>query len=181
MVASRRPAAAEREQHVTVPVGPLLKEDRNAEFHASGGQSAEELTDSRGHRAGLLVREWAAADGMIRLHAERVAGPYQALAIEGAAAGQAVRLMELSLGDVSAQVGFDTRSMKLSFADVRGRSTAARTMAASPLISAGPRCPWMRGSSFPTRTCTTSSTWRWGSSPRFRQCTIRRRSCAAAP
>jgi hypothetical protein len=71
--------AAEREQHVTVPAGRLLREDRNAEFHASAGQSEEELTDSRGHRAGRLVREWAAADGMIRLHAERVAGPYQAL------------------------------------------------------------------------------------------------------
>ena len=71
--------AAEREQHVTVPAGRLLEEDRNAEFHASGGQSEEPLTDSRGHPAGRLVREWAAADGMIRLHAERVAGPYQAL------------------------------------------------------------------------------------------------------
>ena len=71
--------AAEREQHITVPAGRLLEEDRNAEFHASEGQSEEPLTDSRGHPAGRLVREWAAADGMIRLHAERVAGPYQAL------------------------------------------------------------------------------------------------------
>ena len=71
--------AAEREQHITVPAGHLLEEDRNAEFHASGGQSEEPLTDSRGHPAGRLVREWSAADGMIRLHAERVAGPYQAL------------------------------------------------------------------------------------------------------
>ena len=71
--------AAEREQHITVPAGHLLEEDRNAEFHASGGQSEEPLTDSGGHPAGRLVREWAAADGMIRLHAERVAGPYQAL------------------------------------------------------------------------------------------------------
>jgi hypothetical protein len=71
--------AAEREQHVTVPVGRLLKEDRNAEFHASAGRSAEDLMDSRGRRAGQLVREWSAADGVIRMHAERVAGPYQAL------------------------------------------------------------------------------------------------------
>ena len=71
--------AAEREQHVTVQAGRLLAEDRNAEFHAGAGQSQEHLTDSRGRRAGRLVREWAAADGMIRLHAERVAGPYQAL------------------------------------------------------------------------------------------------------
>jgi hypothetical protein len=71
--------AAEREQHVTVTAGRLLEEDRNAEFHVGAGQSDEELTDARGRRAGLLVRGWAAADGMIRLHAERVAGPYQAL------------------------------------------------------------------------------------------------------
>jgi hypothetical protein len=71
--------AAEREQHVTVRVGDLLKEDRNAEFHAGAGRSAEDLPDSRGWQAGQLVREWTAADGMIRLHAERVAGPYQAL------------------------------------------------------------------------------------------------------
>ncbi|MEP7025985.1 MAG: hypothetical protein ABJB47_19740, partial [Actinomycetota bacterium] len=71
--------ATEREQHVTVNVASLLSGDRNTEFHAGAGESAEELTDSRGREAGRVIRQWAAIDGMIRLHAERVAGPYQAL------------------------------------------------------------------------------------------------------
>jgi hypothetical protein len=71
--------AAEREQHVTASVAALLSDDRNTEFHFGAGQSAEELTDSRGRRAGRLVRQWAGIDGTISVHAERVAGPYQAL------------------------------------------------------------------------------------------------------
>jgi hypothetical protein len=71
--------AAEREQHVTASVSDLLAEDRNAQFHAGAGQASEDLTDGRGRLAGRLARSWACADGVIRLHAERVAGPYQAL------------------------------------------------------------------------------------------------------
>jgi hypothetical protein len=71
--------AAEREQRITAEVGSLLAEDKNMEFHVGSGESTEELTDSRGRLAGCLVRQWSALDGVIRLHAERVAGPYQAL------------------------------------------------------------------------------------------------------
>jgi hypothetical protein len=71
--------AAEREQRITAPVSSLLAEDRNLEFHIGPGESAEELPDCRGRVAGRLVREWAALDGTISLHAERVAGPFQAL------------------------------------------------------------------------------------------------------
>jgi len=71
--------ATEREQRVTAPVSSLLAEDRNLEFHIGPGESAEDLTDSRGRLAGRLIRRWNALDGVIRLHAERVAGPYQAL------------------------------------------------------------------------------------------------------
>ncbi len=71
--------AAEREQRVTAVVGPLLAADENVEFHVGPGESTEELTDRRGRLAGCLVRQWSALDGVIRLHAERVAGPYQAL------------------------------------------------------------------------------------------------------
>jgi hypothetical protein len=71
--------AAEREQRVTAPVAGLLAEDRNLEFHVGPGQSAEDVLDCRGRLAGRLVRQWSALDGVIRLHAERVAGPYQAL------------------------------------------------------------------------------------------------------
>ncbi len=71
--------AAEREQRVTASAGSLLAGDRNLEFHVGPGESAEDLADSRGRLAGRLVRRWSALDGVIRLHAERVAGPYQAL------------------------------------------------------------------------------------------------------
>jgi hypothetical protein len=71
--------AAEREQRVTAAVSGLLAGDKNLEFHVGPGEATEELTDSRGRLAGCLVRQWSALDGVIRLHAERVAGPYQAL------------------------------------------------------------------------------------------------------
>jgi hypothetical protein len=71
--------AAEREQRITAVIGSLLAGDKNMEFHVGSGESTEELTDNRGRLAGCLVREWSALDGVIRLHAERVAGPYQAL------------------------------------------------------------------------------------------------------
>ncbi len=71
--------AAEREQQITAEIGALLAADQDIEFHIGSGESAEELTDCRGRQAGCLVRRWSALDGVIRLHAERVAGPYQAL------------------------------------------------------------------------------------------------------
>jgi len=71
--------AAEREQQVTVAVAALLEGDKDLQFHVGGGESAEELADSAGRPAGRITRRWAALDGVIRLHAERVAGPYQAL------------------------------------------------------------------------------------------------------
>jgi len=71
--------AAEREQRVAVPVGALLGEDRNLQFHIGSGQAVEDLTDGRGLQAGRLIRRWLALDGMIRVHAERTGGPYGAL------------------------------------------------------------------------------------------------------
>ncbi len=71
--------AAERQQQAAAEVGALLRRDRNVEFHIGAGQAAEDLTDAAGRRAGRLVRRWAALDGLIRLSAERVAGPYGAL------------------------------------------------------------------------------------------------------
>lgn len=56
-----------------------LDEDRNLEFHIGSGELAEELRDARGRTAGRLIRRWNAVDGVIRLHAERVAGPYGVL------------------------------------------------------------------------------------------------------
>ena len=71
--------AAEREQHVTVRSATCSRRTGTPSSTPARASRPQDLTDARGRRAGRLVREWAAADGMIRLHAERVAGPYQAL------------------------------------------------------------------------------------------------------
>ena len=71
--------AAEREEQAEVPVADLLARDANLEFHCGAGESAQYLTDAAGRRAGRLLRRWNALNGMIRVHAERVAGPYGAL------------------------------------------------------------------------------------------------------
>jgi hypothetical protein len=71
--------AAEREQRITVLMSSLLAEDKTVEFHVGSGEAIEDLTDDRGRLAGRLVRQWNGLDGAIRLHAERVAGPYQAV------------------------------------------------------------------------------------------------------
>jgi hypothetical protein len=71
--------AAERQQQAAAGVGALLQRDKNVEFHIGAGETAEDLTDAAGRRAGRLVRRWAALDGLIQLSAERVAGPYGAL------------------------------------------------------------------------------------------------------
>ena len=71
--------ATEREQRITAVVSALLAEEKVVEFHLGTGESVEDLTDRRGRKAGCLVRRWNALDGVVRLHAERVAGPFQAL------------------------------------------------------------------------------------------------------
>jgi hypothetical protein len=87
--------AAEREQRITATVSSLLAEDRNMEFHIGSGEAAEELTDSRGRVAGCLLRQWSALDGVIRLHAERVCGPYQALRLRVAVENLTMPLAEM--------------------------------------------------------------------------------------
>jgi hypothetical protein len=71
--------AIEREQRLTACVASLLAADQTAEFHIGSGEATQDLTDARGRLAGRLVRQWGDLDGTISLHAERVAGPYQAL------------------------------------------------------------------------------------------------------
>jgi hypothetical protein len=88
--------AAEREQRITAVVSSLLAEDKNMEFHMGSGESTEELTDDRGRRAGCLVRQWNALDGVIRLHAERVAGPYQALKLRVQVENRTTPLAEMA-------------------------------------------------------------------------------------
>jgi len=72
--------AAERQQEATVVVSRLLGQGQVLrEFQAGSGEVSEDLTDADGRTAGRLTRRWAALDGLIRLDAERVAGPYGAL------------------------------------------------------------------------------------------------------
>jgi hypothetical protein len=71
--------AAERQQQASASVAGLLGQERTIEFHIGSGEHAEDLTDADGREAGQLVRRWGALDGVIRLSAERVAGPYGAL------------------------------------------------------------------------------------------------------
>jgi hypothetical protein len=87
--------ATEREQRITAPVSALLAEDRNLEFHLGPGQSAEDVIDCRGRLAGRLIRQWSALDGVIRLHAERVAGPYQALKLRVRVENHSMPLVEM--------------------------------------------------------------------------------------
>jgi hypothetical protein len=89
--------AAEREQHLTAAVGTLLATDQDLEFTLPAGETAEPIADAAGRPAGRLVRRWAALDGVIRLHAERVAGPYQALRLR------------VRLENRSAAAGLETR------------------------------------------------------------------------
>ncbi|HUA43159.1 MAG TPA: hypothetical protein VMA32_16415 [Streptosporangiaceae bacterium] len=71
--------AAEREQLAVALVSELLVAGKRVSFHLAAGEATQELTDASGRLAGRLLRRWAALDGVISLHAERVAGPYQAL------------------------------------------------------------------------------------------------------
>jgi hypothetical protein len=74
--------AAEREERATLAVAGLTAlpgQSAEVPFHIPSGESAEDLTGSQGVRAGRLVHRWAALDGVIRVQAQRVAGPYQAL------------------------------------------------------------------------------------------------------
>jgi len=71
--------AAEHEQHVVATMAELLSGDKRTDFHVASGESAQDLTDVAGGLAGRLIRQWTSLDGLISLHAERVAGPYRAL------------------------------------------------------------------------------------------------------
>ncbi|HYZ56997.1 MAG TPA: hypothetical protein VE733_26340 [Streptosporangiaceae bacterium] len=71
--------AAEREEQVDLAVSDLAGPGAEVPFHIGSGESAEDLAGSRGVRAGRLTHRWAALDGVIRVQAERVAGPYRAL------------------------------------------------------------------------------------------------------
>ncbi|HEX4253932.1 MAG TPA: hypothetical protein VH089_02520 [Streptosporangiaceae bacterium] len=71
--------ATEREAEAELTVADLGGDGVEIPFHIVPGLSIDDLTDSGGRRAGQLRREWDGLDGVLRIQAERVAGPYQAL------------------------------------------------------------------------------------------------------
>jgi hypothetical protein len=71
--------AAEREQQIAATVAELLAGDKRSDFHITAGETTQDLTDAGGVLAGRVIRQWTALEGLISLHAERVAGPYRAL------------------------------------------------------------------------------------------------------
>ena len=71
--------ATEREEHAELTVGQLAGTGVEIPFHIDAGESTDDLADSTGTLAGRLVHQWDALDGVLRVRAERVAGPFQAL------------------------------------------------------------------------------------------------------
>jgi translocation and assembly module TamB len=79
-----------------------------------------------GHAEGLDLDDFRGHIGPLPAHgratfAARVSGPYTDLRIEGSAAVRDFHLLDLSLGDVSTEVGFAARSMQLTLGTIRGR------------------------------------------------------------
>ena len=71
--------AVEREQRLHARVAGLLGTGTELLFRVGEGEEIEDLTGPREERAGRLIRRWEQLDAAIRVHAERVAGPYGAL------------------------------------------------------------------------------------------------------
>ncbi len=74
--------ATEREAEAELTVADLVRAGLDGveiPFHIAAGLSIDDLNDAEGRRVGQLRREWHGLDGVLRLQAERVAGPYQAL------------------------------------------------------------------------------------------------------
>jgi hypothetical protein len=71
--------AREREEQVAVRVRDLLAGDQERDFTLPAGSAADPVLDSSGRTAGQVTRRWAGLAGRISVHAERVAGPFQAL------------------------------------------------------------------------------------------------------
>jgi hypothetical protein len=91
--------AAEREQHIVATVDELLAGDKRTEFHIPSGETTQDLTDAAGGLAGRLIRRWTALDGLISLHAERVAGPYRALRLRVRVENRTAPVTELTNRD----------------------------------------------------------------------------------
>ncbi|HXP53536.1 MAG TPA: hypothetical protein VN847_01210, partial [Streptosporangiaceae bacterium] len=71
--------ATEREVTAELTVAELAGPGVSVPFQIPAGETAEELADAGGTVAGRLVHQWDALSGVLRVKAERVAGPFQAL------------------------------------------------------------------------------------------------------
>jgi hypothetical protein len=71
--------AAEREHRVSVPVASLLRGDAEFGVRVADGQESDDVTASDGSLAGRLIYRWGVLDAVIRVHAERLPGPYGVL------------------------------------------------------------------------------------------------------
>ena len=71
--------ALERQEQADASVAALLDGDVSREFHVGSAEVGEDITDASGGTAGRLIRRWDPLDGVIRLHAARMPGPYGAL------------------------------------------------------------------------------------------------------
>jgi hypothetical protein len=71
--------ATEREEHADLAVSELTGDGVVLPFHIDSGSSVDDLADADGTLAGRLLHRWDALNGVLRIQAERVAGPYQAL------------------------------------------------------------------------------------------------------
>jgi hypothetical protein len=71
--------ALERQEQADAGVAALLDGDVSRQFHVGSAEVGEDITDAGGRTAGRLIRRWDPLDGVIRLHAERMPGPYGAL------------------------------------------------------------------------------------------------------
>ena len=71
--------ATEREAGVELAVGELGGAGVAVPFAIEAGETGEDLAGPDGAVAGRLVHQWDALSGVLRVQAERVAGPFQAL------------------------------------------------------------------------------------------------------
>jgi hypothetical protein len=71
--------ATEREVTAELAVAALAGPGAEIPFRVEAGETADDLADAGGTLAGRLVHQWDTLSGVLRVRAERVAGPFQAL------------------------------------------------------------------------------------------------------
>ena len=71
--------AIDREHRVAVSVDRLLRADAMFPVHVPGGQQSEDAAAADGATASRVTYRWEPLDAVIRVHAERLPGPYGVL------------------------------------------------------------------------------------------------------